>query len=117
MNDRNRKLKQKYKKMKPPMGVFIIRNAERNRCFVKAARDLKATMNSAKFKLGAGMHPNRSLQKEWSERGGESFTIEVLDHLEYDEDDTREDNSKDLSELRQIWMDKLAEQPGMTFYQ
>jgi hypothetical protein len=116
MSDKNKELKQKYKQMKPDMGVYIIRNAADKKCLVESAKDLKSAMNSAKFKLDSAMHPNRELQKAWTECGGAGFTIEALDHLDYAKDGIEKDYTDDLAELWKIWMDKLASETGVKFF-
>lgn len=71
--DRRKELKEQYKNMKPDMGVFIIKSAIENKCYkcyIEAAQDLKSTINSTKFKLELGFHPNKELQKEWKENTG-----------------------------------------------
>lgn len=48
--------------MKPDMGIFIIRNNFNNKCYIEATQNLKGAINSIKFKLGFGNHPNKELQ-------------------------------------------------------
>lgn len=113
--DRKKELKAEYKQMKPPMGIFMISSEGSNKCYIEATPNLKATMNSAKFKLGAGNHPNKELQKEWKEFGEAHFTLEILEELQYDEDESKVDYSEELALLQMIWEEKLAEQ-NMVFY-
>ncbi len=105
--DRKKELKLQYKQMRPQMGIFMIRSNFSNKCYVEKTQDLKGTINSTKFKLGLGNHPNRELQKEWKERGEADFTIEILENLEYDKED--------LALLQMIWEEKLAKE-NMEFY-
>lgn len=113
--DRKKKLKWQYKQMRPPMGIFIIRSQVNNKCYLETTPNLRGTINGTKFKLGAGVHPNRELQKEWQEFGAENFTIEILEHLEYDKDESKTDYQEDLTLLRMIWVEKLAKQ-NIEFY-
>jgi len=102
--------------MKPPMGIIIVRSNSTKKCLVEATPNLKSRLNSTRFKLNAGGHPNRDLQKEWQERGEANFTIEILEGLEYDEkDEAKTDYSEDLALLKMIWEERLAEE-GLTFY-
>lgn len=61
--DRKKELKELYKSMKPDMGIFIIKSEFNNRCYIEGTQNLKATINSTKFKLGLGNYPNNELQK------------------------------------------------------
>ncbi|HHU33300.1 MAG TPA: GIY-YIG nuclease family protein, partial [Clostridia bacterium] len=49
-------------------------------------------------------------QKAWQEMGEKSFTIEVLEELEYEKDESKTDYSDDLALLEMVWQEKLAEQ-------
>lgn len=106
--DRKKELKRQYLQMKPAMGVFTISNMVTGEVYLEATKDLKSRMNSTPFKLNAGSHPNRPLQRQWREYGEGNFKMEVLDTLEYDEDDDKRDYSDDLEVLRTIWEERLV---------
>lgn len=101
--------------MKPDMGIFIIKNNFNNKCYIEETQNLKGSINGAEFRLRFGNHSNRELQKEWKEHGKESFTIEILDNLEYDKDESKTDYSEDLAVLKMIWEEKLSKK-DMEFY-
>ena len=90
------------------MGIYVIRSKRTGRTFIEYASDLKSAVNSSLFKLRAGMHPNRSLQADWNAQGAESFSIEILDRLEYAKDPSKADYAGELAELRSIWIERLA---------
>jgi len=113
--DRRKELKEKYKQLKPDMGVFAVCSSCSNKCYIEGVKDLKSRMNSTKFKLDIGSHPVAELQKEWKERGKDCFTFEILEKLEYDEDKSKTDYSEDLTLLRMIWEEKLLKK-GLKFY-
>lgn len=113
--DRKKELKQQYKQMKPPMGIFIIRSKTSNKCYLQTTQDLRGVINGAKVRLEGGMHPFRELQKEWKEFGADNFTIEILENLEYDKDEAKTDYSEELALLKMIWEEKLAKE-NMEFY-
>ncbi len=114
--DRKRELKMKYKLMKPEMGVFIIRPKEGAKCYIQATQDLKGVMNGALARLGGGMHPFRELQKAWNELGADQCTVEILERLSYDKDETKTDYSEDLEIMKMIWEEKLRKE-NYEFYQ
>ena len=105
-----------YKQMKPEMGIISIRSNSNNKCYIEGTQNLKGTINSAKFKLGAGNHPNRELQKEWKEQSEKNFTIEILEKLEYDEDETKTDYSEDLALLQMVWEERISKEEDIEFY-
>jgi hypothetical protein len=110
--DRKRELKRQYKEMKPEMGIFIIRSKVNNKCYVQATKDLRGVINGAKVRLEGGGHPYRELQREWNDFGSENFTIEILENLEYEND---ESIAEDLALLQMIWEEKLTKE-NMEFY-
>lgn len=114
--DRKKELKEQYQQMKPDMGIFIIRSNFNNKCHIEGTKNLRATLNSTKFKLEMGNHPNRELQKEWKDHEEANFTIEVLEQLEYDKDEVKTDYSDDLTLLLMVWEERLA-QENRVFYQ
>lgn len=113
--DRRKELKEQYKLMKPDMGIFMICSKIDNKCYIEATQDLKSKINRAKFQLGFGSHPNTELQKDWKDHGETNFTIEVLDYLEYDKDESKTDYTEDLILLQTIWKEKLSKK-NINFY-
>lgn len=101
--------------MKPEMGIFLIRALDDGRCYLQATANLKGTINGTKFKLEAGSHPNRQLQKAWKEKGAANFTFEILEKLEYGKDETKTDYSEELAILQMVWEEKLA-QANISFF-
>jgi len=113
--DKRKELKEKYKMMKPDMGVFIIKSNLNNKCYIEGAKDLKSKINRAKFQLEFGNFPNKELQQEWKKYGENNFSVEILEILKYDEDETKNDYSEDLALLTMVWQERLLRE-GMKFY-
>jgi len=113
--DRKKELKLQYKQMRPQIGIFVIRSKVNNKCYIEATQNLRGTLNSTQFKLRASAHPNRELQKEWNNFGAGNFTIEILENLEYDKDESKTDYREDLIWLKIIWEEKLLKQK-LEFY-
>lgn len=101
-------MQRQYKLSKPEMGVFCIRSQADNKCLVQGSQDLKSAINSSKFKLSAGVHPNRELQKAWRDKGEANFSIKVLESLPYDKEGERIDYSEDLEILALTWQERLS---------
>lgn len=113
--DRKKELKLQYKQRKPDMGVFIIRSKGKNKCYIEATKDLRGRINGTKVRLDAGMHPNKELKKDWEDSGSGDFTIEVLENLQYDKDESKTDYTEELALLQLIWEEKLQKE-NMEFY-
>lgn len=101
--------------MKPQMGIFIIRSKVNNKCYIQATQDLRGVMNGALARLGGSFHPNRELQKEWNEFGADSFTLEILETLEYDKDEAKTNYTEELDVLQMLWEEKLVKK-NIEFY-
>jgi len=113
--NRKKELKEQYSQMKPDMGIFLIRSKSSNRFHIDWTQDLKSKMNRSIFELKFGSHSNKELQKEWNELGEGNFIIEILDILEYDEDELKIDYSEELILLQMIWEERLLSE-NMEFY-
>ncbi len=96
--------------MKPDMGIFAIRSKTNGKCYIETARDLKGAVNRNRFQLETGSHPVRELQKEWKDFGAGNFTVQVLENLEYDKDESKTDYNEELALLRMIWEESLAKE-------
>lgn len=112
---RKKELIKNYKQMKPPMGIFIVRSKVNNKCFLQTTQNLRGVINGTIVRLEGGIHPNRELQKEWKEFGSENFTVEILENLEYDKDESKTDYKEELSLLQMLWEEKLTKEK-MEFY-
>ena len=101
-----KELKSKYKAAGTPAGVFQIRNLVNGKVFLGTAQNLPGILNSNRFQLTSGSHPNASLQAEWKQFGPSAFAFETLDELKPSEDG-RVNIRTELSELENLWLEKL----------
>lgn len=101
-----KELKKQYKQTIQPMGVYQIKNLTNGKIFLGSAKNLPGKLNSVKFQLENGSHPNRDLQKDFNEFGEQNFSFEAVDTLEPKEDVTY-DYTDDLSTLEEMWLEKL----------
>ncbi len=113
--DRKEELKQQYKHTKSDMGTFIICSKVKKKCYIQSTKDLRGVINGTRFKLSTGSHPNRELQKDWKEIGEDNFTIEIVEKLEYSEDEAKIDYDEELTLLKMIWEEK-KEKDNFEFY-
>jgi hypothetical protein len=108
MDKKKKELKREYQQNHPPMGVCQIRNIVNGKILIGSSLNLTGALNSPKFQLNAGSHPNKTLQAEWREFGSESFVFEILDELTATEGPGH-DYRADLAFLEEFWLEK--EQP------
>ncbi|WFA08880.1 GIY-YIG nuclease family protein [Tissierella sp. Yu-01] len=113
--DRKKELKEQYKQMKPDMGIFIVRSNKTNKCYIETSQNLNGFINRTRFQLNSGGHPNERFQRDWKEQGENNFTIEILEKLEYDKDESKTDYSEELEVMKFVWKEKLAKE-NIGFY-
>ncbi|MBN2614892.1 MAG: GIY-YIG nuclease family protein [Bacteroidales bacterium] len=80
-----KELKNKYKQMKFPMGVFQIRNLSNDKVLIDNSTDMVSKWNRHQMELKFGSHKNQDLQKDWNNTGTDNFVFEVLSELKPDE--------------------------------
>jgi hypothetical protein len=96
-----------YKESRRPMGVYRIRNTATGRSVIGRSTDLPSRFNRDRAQLRFGMHPDRTLQREWNALGPDSFAFEILDTLEPPSDDPAYDPTEDLKVLEALWRERL----------
>lgn len=113
--DRRKVLKEQYKQRKPEMGVIAVKASFAPQVYLEVAKDTKAVINKTIFQLKGGMHRDKGLQQAWKTYGEDKFTVEVLDTLDYNTDETKQDYTEELEELKLILQDKLTNE-GFAIY-
>lgn len=104
-----KELKNKYKQIKPDMGVFMFKCCPTKKVYLGFGQNIKADINSIKFQLNfGGYHKNSKLQADWKEHGESKFETAVLETLEYDTDESKTDYTKDLESLREMVAEKYS---------
>ena len=101
-----KELKNQYKQVLPPMGIYQIKNSLNEKIFIGSAKNLHGKSNSYKFQLDSGLHINKELQEDYSKYGEANFTFEILDQLE-PKDDPAYKYDDDLKTLEELWIEKL----------
>ncbi len=101
-----KELKEAYKQMKIPMGVFQIKNISNNKVIIDHNIDMESKWNRHKMELKFGNHRNRNLQKDWNEFGEANFVFEVLSELRPNEEDQTNYN-KELKYLQEMVIEEL----------
>ena len=101
-----KEIKEEYKLMKHPSGVFQIKNLINNKIFISSSTELDTVWNSQKFKLNLGIHPNKNLQSDWKESGEDNFKYEIISELKIT-DDPAQNIKAELKELEGLYIDEL----------
>jgi ribosomal protein S18 len=82
-----KELKEEYKQMKTPMGVFQIKNIANNKVLIDNSIDMVSKWNRHKMELKFGNHRNRTFQKDWNDYGENNFVFEVLSELKKNDEE------------------------------
>jgi hypothetical protein len=101
-----KKLKEQYKSMVPPKGIYCVKNIQNGKIFLASSLNLKGVLNKHKMQLAVGTHFNTSLQQDWNVFGENAFNFEILEELEIKEDPSY-DYEDDLKLLEMIWLEKF----------
>jgi len=101
-----KELKEAYKQMKTPMGVFQIKNIQNNKVLIDHSIDMESKWNRHKMELKFGNHRNRGFQKDWNEYGEENFVFDVLSDLKIREEENTNYN-KELKTLQEMVTEEL----------
>jgi hypothetical protein len=109
-----KELQDAYRKHRPPMGVFVLRNVKNGRFQVHASTNLPARMNRLRVEITPATNPNRALLDDWLAMGWDAFEVRVLDVLE-PRDDPGWDPAEDLEELARMWRERLAAEGGTPY--
>lgn len=101
-----KELKEAYKLMKIPMGVFQVKNISNNKVLIDNSIDMFSKWNRHKIELKFGNHRNKSLQKDWNEYGETNFVFEVLSELKK-KDEENINYQKELQILQEFVVEEL----------
>lgn len=101
-----KELKRAYKETPTPMGVYQIKNLRNGKIFIGSNTNVPGKINSNRFQLSHGSHPNKKLLHDWQEYGADNFTFEVLELI--DPDKVSQDEWKNaVASLEEKWLDRL----------
>lgn len=101
-----KELKEAYKQMEFPMGVFQITCTSNGRSLVDHSIDMESKWNRHKMELKFGNHRNKDLQNDWNKYGENGFVFEVLSELKKSEDETMNYN-QELKTLQNMIIEEL----------
>lgn len=103
----------KYKDFTAHMGIYRIMHTPTGRTLLGQSTHVQGMLNRIQFQLQAGMHTNKTMQRDWNEHGSDSFTFEVLDELK--PKNPGDEPVDDLKELLALWQEKLNIPPQQQY--
>ena len=101
-----KELKNQYKELKFPMGVFQIKNQINGKILLDSGLNMSAKWKRHLTELKFGSHRNKVLQQEWNQFGENAFVYEVIAELEYK--DPTENYGKEVAVLETMYLEELA---------
>jgi DNA-binding HxlR family transcriptional regulator len=105
-------IKKEYKLKGSPMGVYTIYNPVTGNLFIGSARNVNAIINRHKFELSTHTHKIKELQEAWDKNKDTGMVFEITDFLK-PKDEPGWDYREDLSELENLWAEKLTTEKKM----
>jgi len=97
---RKREFLEAWKNRRPEMGIISFRCSMTDEVFLTTATDIPAKFNRIRFQLSAGNCPNRRMQELWNQYGEDTFELQVVKRLKYD--DPKEDHTEELEVLCEL---------------
>jgi hypothetical protein len=92
-----------YKERKAPAGIYAVRCAAARQVWVGASPDLDKIQNRLWFGLRLGKDPHLDLQAAWTQYGAESCYVEIVQPVEFQEDDPAHVRGARLNERFAYW--------------
>jgi group I intron endonuclease len=103
---RRAELKEKYKEMEKPTGVYQIRNNVNGKVYIGSCVDINSMFNRLRFELKTGLKRIPELQNEWKQYGEDNFIFEILEELKIKEGEFQ-DVKHELQKLEEKWLDRI----------
>lgn len=101
-----KELKDEYKQMEFPMGVFQIKCTVNEKSLIDNSIDMKSKWNRHKMELRFGNHKNKDLQNDWNKYSEDKFIFEVLSGLKKSEEENVNYNKK-LRSLQKLIIEEM----------
>lgn len=102
-----------YKGFTPRMGIYAVRHLPSGRMLLGTSPNLVGALNGHRFRLDAGMHPEKAMLEDWRRDGPDAFAFEILDELDPPEDERKAES--DLDELLALWCERLGRRPDQGY--
>ncbi|AYD46512.1 GIY-YIG nuclease family protein [Arachidicoccus soli] len=110
--ENKKEIKQAYKELKLPKGVFQLKNMVNNKRFIGTSTSLYTVWNSHRFQLNNGTHPFKELQTDWNNLGEGNFVFEIVEILK---DEELLNHKQELKVLEEMVLEEFRKQ-NIQFY-
>jgi hypothetical protein len=100
-----KELKEAYRQMIFPMGVFQIRNTLNGKVYIDGSSHLESIWNRHRGQLKAGNHPIEAMQEEWNLYGEQHFCYEILAEIKQEEG-VKQDYNREIRELTRMFIEE-----------
>lgn len=109
MTDKETKKKMisSYKDRTQTGGVYKIKNNINDKIFFDCSVDIAAIANRFEFSKQLNFCVNVKLKKDWDAFGGSAFSLEVLETIDKNENQTAEAFAEDIRLLRDLWLERI----------
>ena len=101
-----KELKDEYKQMEFPMGVFQVKCMANQKSLIDNSTDMESKWKRHKMELKFGNHRNKDLQNDWNKYGADNFGFEVLSELKKNEEENMNYN-KELKTLQDMIIEEM----------
>jgi hypothetical protein len=109
-----KELKEEYKQLKTPMGVFQIRNKVNSKMFIDHGTNIISKWHRHRAELKFGNHRNKELQTDWNSYGEENFVFEILSEVE-PKHESHLDYNKEVKILEEMILEELKIDKNMLY--
>ena|SRR5215471_1071073 len=105
--DRRKKIINEYKERLLHGGVYTITNTRSGKYLIGHAANLKSVQSRFQFAMTTGSTLHPKLKKDWEELGAQAFTLEILEELKQQPDQSQAEFLEELEILEQLWRANL----------
>jgi hypothetical protein len=102
-----REINKAYKEQPALGGVYLVTNTQNGKYLLEYAVNLKSVQNRFQWAVSTGTSLDPKLQKDWQELGAQAFTLEILEELEQQAQQSHAQFLDDLKTLEQLWRARL----------
>ena len=100
--NRRKEIINEYKERKSYGGVYTITNTLNGKYLIGHAANLKSVQNHFQFAVATDSPVHPKLRKDWEELGAQAFTLEILEQLEQQPEQSQVEFMDDLKTLEQL---------------
>ena len=105
--NRRKDISNAYKERKLRGGVYTITNTVSGKYLIGHAADLASLRNRFQFAVTTGSTVDPRLRADWARSGAAAFTLNVLEEIDQQPEQSHAEFLDDLRTLEQLWRTNL----------